>query len=119
MSVQIDGHKITMTRGDSLLVTVEIKWPDGESYTPEEGDSIRFALKHSEMNAKRTEFVEEEPLIVKSIPTDSLLLTLNPEDTKSLGFGRNYVYDIELTHSDGRVDTFIADAPFVLAREVH
>ena len=108
-----------MTRGDTLIAEVNItKKEDGEPYTPEEGDSVRFALKHSTLNRTKTEFVDEEPLILRDIPIDTMILELYPEDTKSLGFGKNYVYDIQLTFADGRVDTFITEAPFELTKEV-
>lgn len=45
-------------------------------------------------------------LIHKKIPNDTLILYLEPKDTKKLAFG-NYVYDIEITFANGDVDTFI------------
>lgn len=112
----IDGDHITLTRGDTLLVAVEIL-RDEEPYTPQTGDSVRFALKQA-LNARGTEFREREPLILKDIPIDTMILRLNPEDTKPLGFGQ-YKYDIEITFANGIVDTFIADSPFDLTPEVH
>ena len=47
-----------------------------------------------------------------------MILTLNPEDTKHLPFGK-YVYDIELTKATGEVDTFITKAILKLTEEVH
>ena len=114
--IHIEGTTITMTRGDTLAVQVGIT-RGGEPYTPQEGDSVRFALKSSKMNAKRTEYADAEPLLVVDIPTDTLLLQLAPEDTKPLGFG-SYVYDIQLTYADGAVDTFITEATLTLTPEV-
>ena len=105
-----------MTRGDTLAVQVGIM-QGSEPYTPQEGDSVRFALKSPKMNGKRTEYSDPEPLLQKNIPTDTLLLTLDPEDTKPLGFG-SYVYDIQLTYADGSVDTFITEATLTLTPEV-
>lgn len=51
------------------------------------------------------------------IPTSTMILHLDPEDTKDLGFGE-YVYDVELTFANGDVDTFINNAKFILAPEV-
>lgn len=120
MSVKIKDNKITMTRGDTLLARVIMKMDDTkEEYVPTEQDFIRFAIKHSKMNRKRTEFVDEEPLFIKQIPSSTLILEIEPEDTAGLEFGDKYVYDIEITYEDGRVDTFIPDAPFELTPEVH
>jgi len=107
---KIEGSAITLTRGDSFYATVTMKNPDKTDYTPQQGDVVRFALK------KR--YTDAEPLILKNVPTDTLVLHLEPEDTKDLAFGK-YVYDIELTKANGDVDTFIYEADFELAKEVH
>ena len=109
---------IEMTRGDTLAVTVSIVDDTGQAYTPDENDVIRFALKHADMTLGRKGFKDVNPLINKTIPNDTLVLQLNPADTKTLDFGE-YRYDIELTHAGGVVDTFIADERFILTPEVH
>ena len=115
--VRINGTTITMTRGDTLCVNVEMTL-DGEPYVPSGNDSIRFALKTPKMTGSRSEYKDTEPLILKPIPIETCQLVLQPEDTKSLGFGQ-YVYDIEITMEDGTVDTFINEATMILAPEVY
>lgn len=111
-------NAITHTRGDTMLRTVTLKYKGSDDvYVPEEGDEVRFALKHAAMTAGRKQFVDEEPLIYKVIPTDTMLLRLEPEDTKPLDFG-TYVYDIQITYSDGSVETPIKEASFTLTPEV-
>ena len=109
MAASINGNNISLTRGDTLKVKVIIN-QDGEPYELSEGDRIRFALKKN--------ISDEECLIIKEIPNNTLLLHLVPNDTKNLSFGV-YVYDIELTTEDGDVDTFIGPAKFTLTDEVH
>lgn len=116
--ISIINNMVRMTRGDTLIAEISIVDAEGNAYTPEEGEAIRFALKHPTLNRDRTEFVDEDPLIIKVIPNDTLILKLDPEDTKDLGFGE-YVYDVEITHLNGDADTFIAESPFILAPEVH
>ena len=116
MSYSINGNTITLTRGDTLRVLIEIE-VDGEVYTPQNGDSVRFALKHKTMNSDSSEFTDEEPLILKDIPIDTMILQLDPSDTKNLGFGK-YVYDVQITFADGTVCTFITKAPFKVTEEV-
>ena len=111
----INGTNITLTRGDTLLAQISIEY-DGKPYTPVAGDSIRIAVKHPELNEDRTEFVDPEPLFTRDIPTETLLMRLEPEDTKSLGFGK-YAYDIQITFADGRIDTFISGV-LTLTKEV-
>ena len=117
MSSSIKKNKITLTRGDTLRVKVEII-KNEEPYTPEDGDRVRFALKHPTMLPDGSDYSDVDPLIIKEIPIDTMILELEPADTKSFAFGK-YIYDIEITFADGTVDTFITAAPFVLSEEVH
>ena len=106
---KIEGTSITLTRGDSFYCDISMKEGHRE-YTPAQGDVVRFAMKKK--------YTDAEPLILKVIPNETLRLHLDPEDTKDLEFGR-YVYDIELTKANGDVDTFICEASFEIAKEVH
>lgn len=113
-----DKNEIRLTRGDTLKCTILLKDENGKDYIPDEGDVVNFALRHSAMNSKRTAYKDEEPLIEKEVPTSTMLLQLNPEDTESLEFG-DYVYDVEITFEDGSVDTFITETAFTITPEVH
>lgn len=116
MSCSINGTTITLTRGDTFRAYVSIAHKDGTEYTPVDGDSVRFALKRNAFNRAGSGFADTEPLIYKAIPNDTLLLQIDPEDTKPLAFG-SYFYDIKITMADGTVDTFISDATMVLTPE--
>lgn len=105
----VTGKRINLTRGDTCKIQLSLTDSDGEAYTPNEGDIIRFA-------AKKT-YDDPVPLIYIVIPNDTLLLEIEPEHTKNLAFG-NYVYDIQLTCADGTVDTFITDGILKLEKEV-
>ena len=112
----IENNNISLTRGDTLIVQINIK-QDGSDYIPDPGDIIYFALKHNTMDSKRERYLDKEPLILKMIPNDTLILRLESVETKNLAFGR-YVYEIELTKEDGTVDTFISGI-FTLTPEVN
>lgn len=111
MSYFVKKTTITLTRGDTFKAQISIANKDGTPYEPQEGDSVRFAMK------KHFTDPDSEVLINKNIPMDTLILTLEPEDTKSLAFGE-YVYDIELTTAAGEIDTFITNAILILTEEV-
>lgn len=96
----VNGNDIFLTRGDTLHIKINM-FKNGEPYIPVEGDVIRFAMKKSYKDP------DEDVIVLKTIPIDSLILTLEPQDTKQLPFGKTYVYDIELTDTNGDVDTFI------------
>lgn len=104
------GNNITLTRGDTLNLEVALYNADGTQYEPDAGDVIRFAMKKN--------YDDAQPILNITIPNETLMLTIQPNDTKQLDFGP-YVYDLEITKTDGTVDTFIAEASFVLAPEVH
>ena len=110
--LKIDGNNyITLTRGDTLTLTVTLMHevepvppatePTIEPYTPEEGDVIRFAVS----KGYKTEPGYELKLS-KDIPNDTLTFTCSSTET-ALDY-RTYNYDVEVTHADGCVDTFIS-----------
>jgi hypothetical protein len=109
MSYSITGTTITLTRGDTFEALVSAIKKDGTPYIPVEGDVIRFAMKENYDDAR--------PLLVKEIPIDTMMLMLEPSDTADLNFGK-YVYDIQLTNANGKVDTFITKATLKLSEEV-
>lgn len=108
--VNIKNNTIVMTRGDTLKAKITITDREGNVYTPVEGDTIRFALKKK--------YTDMAPLIYKEIPYDTLILQLDPRDTKYLEQPADYVYDIQITMNDGTVDTFIARQKFRITEEV-
>lgn len=108
--VSVHGNTIVMTRGDTLILNLAITDKLGEVYTPVEGDSIRFALKEH--------YDDEEPLILKTIPIDTMILRLESTDTKELDQPGSYVYDIQLTTIDGIVDTIIPKGRLRITEEV-
>lgn len=107
--LQIIGTTITLTRGDTARIHVPLYQKDGSRYTPKDGDVIRFAAKAN--------YKDDTCLIRKIIPNDTLILQLDPADTKPLDFGA-YVYDIEVTFENGDVDTVICKATLNIDKEV-
>lgn len=108
--VSIYGTTITMTRGDTVSIGVSILQADGTEYILRAGDSVRFAVKK--------DYLDTEPLILKTLDNLDPKIELLPEDTKDLSFGK-YVYDVELTKEDGTVDTFINKAVLNITEEVY
>lgn len=100
---------IVITRGDTYIAKISVSDSDDETYTPSMNDTITFTVKRT--------YDDDEALILKTIPSDTLVLYLEPNDTKPLDFG-TYVYDIQIEFADGRVDTIIPRQLFVVAEEV-
>lgn len=108
--LKIENNTISLTRGDSMIVTIDLKNNCGEAWVPEPGDSVRFVMKSPQA-------LDSEPLIEKSISTIDMALRLVPADTKQLAVG-SYVYDVEVTFADGFVDTVINKETFKVLAEV-
>lgn len=109
--VRLSGNTIYLTRGDTLSTTLVLKYADGSEYEPAEGDVIRFACKEN--------YDDEECLIEKNIPTDTMNLVIEPEDTAGLDQPMSLVYDIELSTVGGYVMTVINKGRLYLTEEVH
>lgn len=105
----IKNNDISLTRGDTLFLSVDLVDSDGDPYVPSEGDVLRFAMKRR-MNSP-------DLAMLKEIPTDTLTFEIKPDDTKELKYA-TYVYDIELTDSDGHVATVII-GKFTVTEEVY
>lgn len=109
------NYNISLVRGDTAYFDVPLVQVDDEDeetpYTPQEGEVLRFALSTKYGSTR------DEVLIYKDIPIDTLVLKIEPEDTKPLAFGK-YKYDIEFTDLAGNVTT-VLEATFTVAKEVY
>lgn len=93
-----DKGNIFLTRGDTGLFSITLKDSEGEPYVVHEGDSLRFIL-----TKKRG---IDEHMIDKQVPIDTLILEIEPEETKPYKFG-TYFYDVEFTDYEGHISTII------------
>lgn len=109
MSYSVTKNNITLTRGDTFKAQISIKDKDGNLYVPQEGDLIEFGVKKN--------YNTQDFLIKKIIPNDTMVLRIESEDTKALGYGA-YVYDMQLTKANGDVMTFITKSSLTLTEEV-
>lgn len=119
IKVDESTYTITIIRGDSGFVTVplvevttdehgqEVETP----YELQDSDILRFAA------AKKYGATEDECFIIREINHDTQRLYFYPEDTKDQKFGE-YKYDLELTNSEGFVDT-ILKGTLIIAEEVY
>ena len=115
--VKIENNVITATQGDTVETTVSIYIRDGQSdnyipFVPADTDVIRFAIKSS--------YKDAEPIIIKNIPNNTMVLRLEAEETKLLRARRKpYVYDVEITFANGTVYTFIDCEKYYSTNEVY
>lgn len=98
----IEGTRITVTRGDTLTLTVGMK-KNNQTYVMQEGDAVRFAISIGHKGDAGYKLIT-----TADIPSDTLTFTLPSTETEKLTRSL-YCYDIEMTYADGTVDTFISD----------
>ncbi len=107
--LKVEGTAIELTQGDSARIGISLTTKSGDSYTPQEGDVIRFYLKQN-LKAAQT-------ILDKEISASVMQLELTAAETKKLQPAQ-YVYDLELTKANGDVDTFINAAKLTIKAEV-
>jgi hypothetical protein len=88
-----NNKQITLTRGDTAILAVELKNQDGTDYEIQTGDKLVMTVKES--------ITDTEAVISKTADND--VFTLEPSDT--IGLCGVYEYDIQLTTADGDVYT--------------
>ena len=103
----IDG-KISLTRGDTAYLTVDITNELGEEYAMQSGDTLTLSVKKRYI---------EPTYSFQAVATGSNTIKISPEDTKLLNFGE-YVYDIQLNTETGDVYTIVPVNTFEITPEV-
>ena len=109
--LSLSGNDITLTRGDSLSITIDIADSLGTPVTFETGDILYFTVKKS--------YSTREKSIQKKIisPSSSTIeIDILPIDTKILDYG-TYYYDLQISDIHGKVFTPLL-GKFIISEEV-
>lgn len=101
-------NDISIIRGDTTRFEIEVLDQSGEKYVLLDGDQLVFTVKKNTST--------DDIIIQKKILGDTF--TLTHDDTKNLEY-RKYVYDIQLTQSNGDVTTVIPPSIFEIMPEVN
>lgn len=101
------NNTITMTRGDTAVLKLDIINEQGIPYVPTDSDVVLFTLKRNVM--------EKDVIFQKSMVDGKIII--HPQDTSHLDYG-SYFYDVELTKENGFVATVIPPHRLVIAEEV-
>ena len=105
---KVDKNKISLTRGDTAYLDLDIADANGIPYVSHAGDQVILSVKRN--------ITDENYAFQKSVNPGEAI-TIKPEDTQTLDCGR-YVYDIQLTTSLGEVFTIIEKNVFCIGEEV-
>ena len=98
---------ILLTRGDTATLNISITDSEGNPYTMQEGDTLKFSIKR----------IYTEPEVLLELVVTEPVVHLSSADTDNLSFGV-YHYDVVFIN-DSIVDTIIADKTFTVGYEVH
>ena len=107
LNIKKDGT-IQLTRGDSARISVSITFDENTPYTVQVGDVVMLSVKKT---------IADEQYVLQKTMRDDLLFYIEPQDTKSIPFGR-YVYDVQITRANGDVYTIIEPSTFEIRQEV-
>lgn len=109
--LNISGTKITLTRGDSAYITINIMNEDGTPYELKPGDVVRCQV--------RDKANDGDLLFEGQVETvdNELVFHIYPEDTKNAEV-KSYVWDAQLETADGDIFTFITESAFKITNEV-
>lgn len=101
---EIYNNTIKLTRGDSAVIDLTLK-----GYELQDEDVVVLTIK-KDVNTTTS-------ILQKTLDNDLMQFTLSHDDTKNITYG-NYVYDVQITTSNGQVYTVITPHTFKLEAEV-
>lgn len=108
----VTGTNIYITRGDTESLSVALREPNGFAIPMAAGDKVYLTVKKNINTAdKILQFVVEEFVDGKAV------IEIQPSDTAELEYGI-YVYDIQVSLSNGTKRTIIRPSNFEIGGEV-
>ena len=106
--LKVENNTISLTRGDSAFLNVEITNDEGETYELEQGDVCEFTVK---------KYTSSENVLIKKEVINGEI-RISPDDTRMLNYGP-YVYDVQVTMANGDIATVIPPTTFNVMEEVN
>ena len=89
-----------LTRGDTGMYSITLYDEDGAEYIPDENDALTFYLLKKDCDDLT------EAILVKDIPTDTMMLEITASESAELAKG-SYAYRIRLKDSAGHEWTVV------------
>ena len=111
--MRINNTNISMIRGDSETITIQLQDSMGVAVPLVDGDTIYFTVKSDTQTD--TKIFQK---VVTSFTDGKAIITIVPADTKSLPAPIDLIYDLQLSKADGSVITIIRPSKFVVEGEV-
>lgn len=112
MIINEKNSNLSMTRGDSEVITVEMRDESGVQIPFSSGDTVYFTIK-TDANTS-TKILQKTITTFTSGMAD---ISIIPTDTSSLSYGK-YYYDIQWNKADGTKKTIVLPSEFLITSEV-
>ena len=107
--LKVSRNRITLTRGDTAYLKLDITDDSGNAYEFSEYDRIYFRI---------AEYAPAGRLLLeKTVNPEDLMLELKPEDTAGLEF-KTYRYEVEVVTEEGEHFTVIENALIEITLEL-
>lgn len=106
--ITFEDGAISLTRGDTAYLSLNLTTDNGEPYEFHDGDTVTLTVKKNYDE-------EENYLFQKTIPAGDTFV-IEPQDTKQYEYGR-YIYDVQVNTAIGEVFTVIGPDTFKLTKE--
>ena len=107
--LKVSRNRITLTRGDTAYLKLNITDESDNAYELSEGDIIFFRIAEYGTSGRL--------LFEKTVNIETLTLELKPEDTAGLEF-RTYRYEVEVVTEAGEHFTVIENAAIEITVEL-
>jgi len=103
-----DNNTMSITRGDTAYITVNLANSDGTTYIMNANDKLTITVKSS---------ASDTTPAFQIVNTGTNIFHIVPNNTKELDVG-TYVYDIQLDTSTDDVYTVVGKSKFKILEEV-
>jgi len=109
INVDANNMNITLTKGDSAVLSLELKDGEGSTYNYS-NDDVKFVVKRAPVN--------DNTVVLEKTVNEEGKIVLAPEDTKNIdGYG-DFIYAIKVYHTveaetEGEEDTVDVYTPVV------
>lgn len=104
----ITRNRISLTRGDTAVLQIELRNSKNEIYHIRDGDELVFTLKKT---------TSTDTILIRKCAVE-MTVKLYPEDTKDMIYGM-YTYDIQLKKENGEICTVVPPSIFEIMEEVN
>ena len=119
--LKIKKNDISLTRGDSAYIPLQIFDASGNAIVPAAGDVVRCQVRDAVNDGQLLfEGLIEYGTVIDDEGNEEQQMTwhIRPEDTRDANMKKSYVYDVQIECSNGDIFTVIPAANFTIMDEV-